>query len=335
MYEWLAITGLFLVFLAFSALFSGVETGLYRLSGLRLRLAVESRRQPSILLQKTISDKEAFLVSDLIGNNLANYLATYVATCFMLARLESRYAAEMAAMLITAPALFVFAELTPKVIFFHRADTLLPAFSPFLYAFHKLMCYSGLVSFLKAVAGLVRRLAGFSAPLSGEAPLFAQSHVHEIYYYGKEEGLLGPIQAEMAERLAAVSSAYTARVMTPLEAVETVDVNSSRSVLTEKLRRCSFTRLPVWDGRPDNIIGFVNLYRALCTANDFSNFRNFVEPIKTVGALTSVTEAIRLMQNEGQKIMLVAKTTNGVRMPAGIVTMKDLVEELLGELAEW
>ena len=89
----------------------------------------------------------------------------------------------------------------------------------------------------------------------------------------------------------------------------------------------------VYDGQAGNIVGFVNIYEVLSSSEKFSDLRESVKPIHRLSGDTTVTEAIDVMQREGHKIVLV--TRGGRERPIGIVTMKDLAEELLGELAEW
>jgi CBS domain containing-hemolysin-like protein len=124
--------------------------------------------------------------------------------------------------------------------------------------------------------------------------------------------------------------------MIPVNHVQTIDVNSDNSAVLNKLKKCAFTRLPVIEDRAEKIIGFINIYEALSSSEQFNNLHKFVEPIRKVDANTTVTDAINIMQKENQKIVLVTRIDRaGQEKPIGIVTMKDLVEELLGELAEW
>ncbi|MHC4071896.1 MAG: CBS domain-containing protein [Planctomycetota bacterium] len=99
------------------------------------------------------------------------------------------------------------------------------------------------------------------------------------------------------------------------------------------MKKCAFTRLPVVEGQPGNIVGFVRIYEVLSSSDKFDDLRGFIKPIRGIDTDTTVTDAIEIMQKENEKIVLVTKA--GQQRPVGIVTMKDLVEELLGELAEW
>ena len=147
-------------FIILAGLFSGAETGLYRLSRLRLRLGVEKKRLSFVMLSKCMNDSTGLLLSMLIATNLAYYLTTSIVTNIFLCKVETEHAAELFATLLTAPMLFVFSELIPKNIFFYRADSLMPYLSPVLYIFHKLLSFCGAVPVLKLISRLFVGVAG-------------------------------------------------------------------------------------------------------------------------------------------------------------------------------
>jgi CBS domain containing-hemolysin-like protein len=85
-----------------------------------------------------------------------------------------------------------------------------------------------------------------------------------------------------------------------------------------------------------NIIGYVNIYECLSSSDDFTDARGFLKPIRKIPANTSIIDAINILRNENQRILMVTKSgLTGAERNIGIVTMKDLIEELVGELAEW
>jgi putative hemolysin len=323
-------------FIILAGLFSGAETGLYRLSRLRLRLGVEKKRLSFVILGRCLHDSSGLLLSMLIATNLAYYLVTSIVTYVFLMKAGTEHSAELFATLLTAPMLFVFSELIPKNIFFYRADSLMPYLSPVLYVFHKVLSFCGIIPVLKFISGFFVRLAG--APSSTKSVITsAQRHkVQAILQDTHEEGILSSVQTDIINRLVSISNIRIRSVMIPVNHVQTIDVNSDNSAVLNKLKKCAFTRLPVIEDRAEEIIGFINIYETLSSSEQFINLHKFVEPIRKVDANTTVTDAINIMQKENQKIVLVMKIGRaGQEKPIGIVTMKDLVEELLGELAEW
>ncbi len=319
-----------------SGLFSGAETGIYQLSRVRLRIGIEKKKLPFVILGKVLRDSNGLLISILIGNNLSLYVVTSIVTYILLSRINSAHTAEFLATLLTAPVLFVFCELLPKNIFFYRADLLMPYVAPFLFTFKKLFTWCLIVPLLRFVSGLFGRLTGLPDS-SGTAIAGTQRHqIGALLQDTHEEGFLSPTQTAIITRLVSISNISIKPVMTPIDKVQMVDVNSDRLTLLHKLKKYSFTCLPVYERLPANIVGFINIYEALSSTEQFVDLHNFIKPIHKLPGDTAVIEAINIMQNEKQKMILVTRAgLAGRERPVGIVTMKDLVEELVGELTEW
>ena len=319
-----------------AGLFAGSETGMYQLSRLRLRLGIEKKRLSFIILGRCLSDSTGLLLSMLIGTNLAHYLATSIVTSMLLSTVGTDHTAELFATMLTVPILFIFSELIPKNTFFYRADVLMPFLSPLLYAVHKLLSWCGIVPLLKLISSLFARLMGLAAA-SRTVIASAQRHkVQAILQDTHEEGFLSPVQSEIVNRLVGISHVHISSVMISINNVETVNVDSDDSALLNKLNKCAFTRLPVTEGINGSIIGFISIYEALSSLEKFADLRGFVKQFRKLDADMTVIDAMNIMQKENHKIVLVVRAGRfGREKPLGIVTMKDLVEELLGELAEW
>ncbi len=319
-----------------SGLFAGSETGMYKLSRLRLRLGIEKKRVSAVILGKCVHDSAALLLSMLIGTNLAHYLITSIVTCILISEVEAAHTAELSATLITAPVLFVFGELIPKNVFFYRADILMPLFAPVLFVFHKLFSWCGLVPLLKFVSGIFARLTGSPRPAATMTSVMHKAHIQAIIAETREEGVLSSVQTDIINRLVDISHTPLRAVMIPLNKVEMVDLDSDNAALLNKLKKCAFTRLLVADKQRMNILGFISIYKVLSSPEKFTNLHKFISSIRKLHSDTTVIEAMNIMQRENRRIILVTRTgRGGQERPIGIVTMKDLAEELLGELTEW
>jgi len=319
-----------------SGLFAGAETGMYKLSRLRLRLGIEKKRLSFVILGRCLHDSPALLLSMLIGTNLTHYFVTSIVTFLLLSKVTAAHTAELFATLMTAPILFVFAELIPKNIFFYRADYLMSLVAPVLFAFHKIFTWCGAVPLLKFMTGIFARLTGAPVPAGTAITAAQKHHISAILADIREEGILSSVQTDIINRLVSISHIPIRSVMIPINKVESVDADSDNAALLAKLKKCTFTRLPVVDGDPANIVGFINIYDCLTSSEQFTNLHNFIKPIRKLHADTPVIDAINVMQRENQRILLVTRIGHaGRERPIGIITMKDLAEELLGELAEW
>jgi len=325
-----------LLCVAAAGLFAGAETGIYQLSRIRLRLGIEKKKFLYILLGKVMHNSSNLLHSLLIGTNLAYYIATSIVTYMLLSNIETERATELTATFITTPVLFIFSELIPKSIFYYRSDSLMPVISPFLYFTDSFFRWTGVVPFFAALSGAFSTLSGVPRPSAGSVSSVGKHQIAAVLKETHKEGLFSPVQADIVNRLAIISSRRISEVMIPVSKVAMAEQTSGRTELLKILREHSFTRIPVYSNMRSSIIGFINIYECLACKKDFSSLLEFITPILKLNAETSVSEAINTMQIEKQKIAVVVKTGHlGRKRCTGILTMKDLVEELLGEISEW
>jgi putative hemolysin len=317
-----------------AGIFAGAETGAYQLSRLRLRLGVERKKFSYLVLTKSLRDGSGLLISLLLGTNLSQFIATSGMTYLILGTVEAERNAGLFTALICSPIFFVFSELIPKNLFYYRADNLMPAVSPVVYAFDKAARLCGITPVLKRLSQVHRHRGHTASALGGTSLSTSRGYFETILMETHEEGMLSSTQAEMARRLGRISEMPVRMVMTPLAKVREVEVSSSKADLLEVCRRYTFTRYPVYDGWATNVIGLINIYDCLTSEKGFTGLYDMTKPIRRMSSGTTVMDAIDIMQKEKEKMILVTRGEQAQR-PVGIVTMKDLVEELLGELAEW
>jgi len=325
-----------LLVIIISGLFSGSEIGMYRMSRLRLRLGAEKRNILFLMLEKSIKDARGLLMTILIGNNLTHYVITSIITGLILSRAKTEHSAEIIATIITAPLVFIFAELIPKNLFFYRADFLMPLCAPFLFVMHKTFSLTGIVTVFKSFANLFAKIIGLPPSpknlLSGASEHYIKAVIRET----KEEAFLSRVQTDIIDRAVSIPHISLSSVMIHIAKVNMVPKKTDSSTLLKELRKHPFTRILVYEYSPSNIIGFINIYQALNSNRRFSDLSEFIHPIPKLYAYTPVPEAIEIMKKGHHKIALVTKPpAPGKEKPIGIVTMKDLVEELIGELVEW
>jgi CBS domain containing-hemolysin-like protein len=144
------------------------------------------------------------------------------------------------------------------------------------------------------------------------------------------------VQTGIMNRLVIASTTPVEAVMTRVKQAEKVEVQCTREDLRALLEGHSFTRILVYRDRPEQILGFVNVYQVMLSQTPFTSLEPFIKPLETIDEDMPVCETIERMQTGKLKILLVTRTqAPDSTVPVGIVTMKDLAEELLGELAVW
>ena len=326
------------ILISLGGFFSGSETGVYRLSRFRLRLGTEQGKKLYKMLSKIMADSQGLVFAILIGNNLVNYLATSTVTLIIL-RTRMHEQAAFYATLIMTPVLFTFSEVIPKNIFYYRSDTLMPRIVPALWIFNKLFTITGAVGLLKLISSVFNRLFDTAAEASTAISASRAGQIKQIVHETREEGILSTVQNDIINRLLQMPDINIALVMTPISKTEMINLHSDRGAVLKILKRSVFTNLPVYESSKSNIIGFIRIYDVLADESEFKDLRKFVMPLETFTATTPVIEAMNNMRKQNLKIVLVGGQANAKQKKQqramGIVTMKDLVEELTGELAQW
>ncbi|MDY7009131.1 MAG: CNNM domain-containing protein [Planctomycetota bacterium] len=332
------LTGMVLSFL-----YSGMETGCYAVNKIRLDLRSASGNRSARRLLDIHRHLGRAIVVLLVGNNFANYLAS--AGMVVILTHRGWLHAEWYSVAILTPVIFIFCELLPKNLFHRHAETLTYAFSIFLDFSRRVFSALGLAGMIHGMMWMVMKLAGqrwgedsksqssrFGASSQEEMPFFHSRHVTGILAEGRAGGALTHTQSAIAERIVNISRVKMPDVMVPLDEAVLVEESASIEQVRELLRRHGHPRFGVYSGGRDNIVGVLNAYDVLLdNGPEASPAAHITEPL-TLGEHLSVIEALVRMQQRREVMGLVVSQTGKY---VGLVTVKDLVEEIVGELEEW
>jgi len=308
-----------------AAFHSGNETGFYCVNRLRLRLRAEIGERSARALQRLVSHPQLLISTVLVGTNVGIYVATVLATD-KLRELGLGMRADLWSSVILPPIFLVCADMTPKSLFQHHADCLMyrtvwplrgseVLFTPFSFF---LRFFSRLPQFL-----LRHRIVPRTAAVTSDAFRFYLSE-------GAAHGALSTFQRTMAENILRLKSVRVESVMTPLGQTVMIREGASSEELERLLRAHRYSRLPVWRERRQNIVGAINVLDVACAERP--GVGDLVRPALNVSAGASVADALSLMRGAKQQF---AAVTGEDGRAVGIVTAKDLVEEIVGELDAW
>jgi CBS domain containing-hemolysin-like protein len=326
---------LVLFFVALGGFFAGSETGCYRLSRFALRLGVEQRRPFYQLLSDAVQDSHGLVLSLLMGNNLANYFSTSLVAYLFFTHLKNTAMAEVYATIIMTPVLFLYMDILPKSLFYYRADTFMVSLAPLIWFFHKLFTFSGIVPFLKWLSNHLNRLFGSTIDTSRAVDLTQREQIKQIFHETREEGLVSDFQKTMMDRLIRIPDLPVSSVMIAADQVRIVDLHTNRETLLAHFAERPFTRLPVHEQAKSNIIGYIDVYKTLGSQRPFDNLVEFLEPIVTLPVSCPIISALHQMRRRSCAIALVIAAPAALQQKMdwlGIVTIKDLMEEFVGEL---
>ena len=315
-----------------SAFFSGSETGVYRLSRVRVRIGYEKGKRSYQVLFKLLKDGQGLILTLLLGNNLVNYFLTSLVTVAFLTRIEDPHLAEVYATVALTPTLFIFGELIPKNLMYYQADQLLPRCSWFIWGVDRLFLFSGVKGLLKKISTVLSRLFCLQMDTAKAIDMSHRHQVRQIIHETQEEGLLSQTQREMMTRLMNFPSISVASVMIHLRDTHKIPVSISHNDLLAHLAKSPFTRQVVYGESPMDILGYVTIYDVLSTEPGKKRIQENLIHLQTMDKKTSVIEAINRMRNRRERIALVVETVRKETRPVGIITIADLVEEITGEL---
>ena len=332
--------GSFLVALvgaAVAALANGAEMGLYRLNPVRLRLRATQGDRRAAILQVLLGDLRGMIIVCLIGTNIGVFIATAVATALVESSgwVQTTLAVEILTTVIVTPLLFVFADVVPKSIFAVEADHwMYPLAAPLRWVYGAL-CRIGLIAILKGISGLILRLSKRRGALGmpGADPFTPRQRLRAIIREGVAEGVISGYQDELVEKVLHLREQPVWQVMIALAQVAAVPVDIRCDAFIAQLREHSFTRLPVYDGRKENVVGIVRISEVLAAEDrPFDLGRLMSREFLTVAPDMTVSQAMFQMR-KARAAMAVVRDAK--ERAVGIITLKDLVEEIVGELAAW
>jgi len=318
-----------LVFAAMAAVmvgfFAGTETGAYQLNRLRLRRRVEEGRADAKRLAWLLRNPQAFVCMTLGGTNISVDIVTALVTAALTPGL-GRYA-EMVATLALAPVMFLFAEALPKTLFQTHANRLM-----YWLAWPLWVCWVALwpvTKLLQLVTMVSSRLLGAPAEMSWE--LSAQ-RLQDFFIEGAREGVLSAQQTAMAGNVMKIGAIPVKQVMIPLEKTQMAPVNLGMEALRKELVVRPHSRVPVYEGARTNVVGVVNLMDFLCIEGAESvvaalTVADLMRPLPSVRQDMPVDSVLQDLQRKRQAM---AAVTDHEGKAVGIVTVKDLAEQVVG-----
>ena len=323
------------VFIGLAALFSGSETGLYCVNRLRLRVAAHEKHRRAGRLQKLLTDQAGLLSTTLIGTNLTNYLAPVCLTTVFLSLLhahpevERERLAEFYTTLILTPLVFIFGEAVPKNLFQRHADRLMPLVSSFLGFSRRLFQCTGIISLQKRLADYIaRRLQ------QGPPPESAFASRHSLYHMlreGAAAGALSHTQAFILERLHVLQAVRVGAVMVPRSKVAMLPAEARRPEVEARLQATNVSRLPIFRHDSQWVIGVAHVLDLLAAPPHATAAESMRPPLELAPELPVIDALTTLQQKHHRMAIVVDRWGHCV----GMVTVKDLVEEIVGELAAW
>ncbi|TGY90242.1 HlyC/CorC family transporter [Marinicauda algicola] len=319
-----------LVLLCLSAFFSGSETALTATSKARMLSLDRDRNRQAGRVLHLIEDKESLIGAILLGNNLVNILASTIAATVFLA-MFGEAGVPIATLVMTALVL-IFAEVMPKTYAISNPDRMALAVS--LPIRIVVILFSPVVATVQAVVrGALRMLgADVSGPvLSAHEEIRGQIDLHH------EEGGVVKVDRDMLGGVLDLRELTVDDVMVHRKSLIMLDIEDSPDTLVRNALSSPHTRLPLYRGDPENIVGVLHardLARALHEAGGDAG-RIDIEAIKRepwfIPETTELLDQLSAFREKREHFALVVDEYGALM---GIITLEDIIEEIVGEIED-
>ncbi|MFH1225350.1 MAG: hemolysin family protein [Candidatus Diapherotrites archaeon] len=314
--------------LLLSAFFSSVETAFVSLNRLSVRRMVRSKARFAELIERLKSQPHRLLITVLIGNNLVNVAAAAVATSLALQIMGNEAHAIALATGVMTFLLLVFGEITPKGIAIRHSELICQIAAKPLHWLSVIL--SPLVWVLERITGAIISLTG---ERHGQETV-TEEEVRAMVAVGEEEGQIRKSERQMIQRIFRFNDIPVEDVMTPRTEVVAVEAGTKLKDLPKALRGTAFSRVPVYKGDMDRIVGVLyvkDVNDALLAGRKATAVSRIMRPAFFVPPTKMIDKLLQEFQNRRVHMAIVIDEYGGV---LGVVTIEDLLEELVGEIVD-
>lgn len=314
------------ILLCLSAFFSSAETSLTTVNRIRIRtLANEGNKRAKIVL-KIVDDSGKMLSTVLIGNNIVNLSASSLATSYAIDKLGNA-GAGIATGVLTLLVL-IFGEISPKTLATIHSEKLALAYSHIIYA---------LMVVLTPVIFLVNKLSVGVLFLLRVDPKKAHNTMteNELRTYvevGHEEGVIETEEREMINNVFDFGDSLAKDIMIPRADITFANINLTYDEVMEIYRVDHFTRMPVYEDSKDNVVGILNM-KDLLLIKDVAHF-NIRDVMREAFYTYEYKKTSELLLEVKQESFSMVIVLDEYGITSGLITLEDLVEEIVGEIRD-
>ena len=325
MYELFIFISIIIILIILSAFFSSSETALTAVSEARIHELALQGNNRAIVIEKILIKKEKMISALLIGNNLVNVIASVYATSFAL-----NYFADFGLIFVTISMtiiLVIFAEVIPKTYAFSHADELALKVVPIVNI---------IILALTPATFITERLAKIvSGPVieNGEAKTEELRGMIRLHAGNESKA---KERGKMMSSMLDMDAVTIAAVMTHRGGVTMIDSKSAPEIIFKVAGESPFTRIPIYSGSPDNIIGILHakeLFRNLRRRNfkklDTINLSELMIQPYFAPETTLLFDQLEIFRARREHFAVVVDEYGDFR---GIVTLEDILEEIVGDI---
>lgn len=313
-----------LILLIISAIFSGSEIAFFSLSDIKVRRLVRQRKRGAKTLRRLKEDPHKLLVTILIGNNLVNVAAAALAT-MMFTEIFGSTGFGIATGIMTF-LILVFGEITPKSFCYQNAERVSLVVAMPIYILTKILY--PLVVFVENLSLLIMKIFGGKK----KHPEMTEEDIQTALSMGAEVGVIEKEEEEMIKNIFEFGDTRVADVMTLRKDIVAIRSDQRVSDVVMKILQSRFSRIPVYKNSFDNMIGVIHIkdiLKHLKRKQFDTEIEKLVSPVLFVREDENLNLLLDQFKETGIHLAIVTDKKGNVK---GLVTLEDLLEEIVGEI---
>jgi putative hemolysin len=325
----LPLTLLLLFLLTFASFFlAASETAVVGLSKIRLRHLVNKGIKRALSLQRLVTKLDKFITATLIGNNFVNISISAIITAIFVSFMGYRWGVIISTLTVTLFVL-IFCEITPKILAIKHSEKLALFSAPFMEALINI--FSPIIRIFIGTSNAILRLFGLT-PVK-RSPLINEEELRLLIEIGKEEGVLTEEERKLLHRIFEFGDTKVRDVMVSKDKMVAIDIKATPDSLLDLTAEKGHARIPVFKDSVDNMVGIIYVRDLLYILRDNRLFvlEDIVYPAYFVLPTVRVCELLKDFQLKRIQIAVVVDEN---RKTLGLVTLEDLIEEIVGEIEE-
>lgn len=316
---------------ALSAFFSSAETALVTVNKIRVRHLIEEGNKRAVILSKVIEDQGKMLSAILIGNNIVNISASSLATILVTRWLADTGLAAVAAGISTGVLtliVLVFGEITPKTCATIHSEKISLSYARVIYIWMQIA--TPLIFIMNNLSMGILFLMRIDP--NDKSETYTEEEIRTIVEVSHEDGVIEPEEREMINNVFDFGDATAKDIMVPKVDMSFLNVNATYRETLDLYQENKYTRYPVYEETTDNVIGMINVKDLLIYEDkDHFNARNILRSVLFTHEHKKTSDLLLEMRKSSTNLAIVLDEYG---VTAGMVTVEDLLEEIVGDIRD-
>ena len=308
--------------LLLSAFFSSSETAITKISDAKIHQWDEKKNKKIIKAKSLLKNREKVIGTLLLGNNIVNILASALATSILISVFGDK--GIIYATVIMTSLIFIFAEVLPKTYAIRESEKLVIYSAPIIIFFTKIL--SPIIIVLQSLVSSILKIANKENSQSDW-----KQNLRGAILLANNQGNVRKYDRVMLESILDLHEVKVSEIMTHRKNIESLHILDNIDNITHLALKSRFTRLPLWKGNTDNIIGTLHI-KDLLRAKNINNkidINNLMQKPLFISDNTSLSEQLNKFKKETNQMAFVIDEYGDIQ---GLITLEDVLEEIVGEI---